>query len=139
MWPYYGLPISYQIATSVVGLILEVGPRSAANLGRRFTHVERSGRTFSGESVPASPAGDTAAHVCREIDREQLAVNLEEHPLVVGVFLDPPHRPLVAAIGVERELECFLGADGTLFGCALLPSRILVGLNEGHLCYSVLF
>ena len=25
---YYGLPISYQIATSVVGLILEVGPRS---------------------------------------------------------------------------------------------------------------
>ena len=31
MWPYYGLPISYQIATSVVGLILEVGPRSAAN------------------------------------------------------------------------------------------------------------
>ena len=55
MWPYYGLPISaiasawlgamfeaqvsrdcrygtsYQIATSVAGLILEVGPRSAAN------------------------------------------------------------------------------------------------------------
>jgi hypothetical protein len=31
MWPYYGLPISYQIATSVIGLILEVGPRSAAN------------------------------------------------------------------------------------------------------------
>jgi len=89
------------------------------------------------ESVPASasPAGDTAAHVCREIDREQLAVNLEEHPLVVGVFLDPPHRPLVAAIGVERGL----GADGTLLGVPCCRSPILVGLNEGHLCYFVLF
>jgi hypothetical protein len=49
MWPYYGLPISYQIATSVACLILEVGPRSAANLlGRRFTEVERSRRIFSG-------------------------------------------------------------------------------------------
>ena len=48
MWPYYRLPISYQIATSVVGLILEVGPRSAADLGRRFTDGERSvGPLFS--------------------------------------------------------------------------------------------
>src|SRR6476660_5627394 len=40
MWPYYGLPISYQIATSVVGLILEVGPRSAAN---PWTPIHRGG------------------------------------------------------------------------------------------------
>ena len=48
MWPYYGFPISYQIATSVVGLILEVGPRSAANPRSQFTEVERSRRIFSG-------------------------------------------------------------------------------------------
>ena len=44
MWPYYRLPISYQIATNVV-----FGGRPLAQrpiLGRRFTEVERSRRCF---------------------------------------------------------------------------------------------